>query len=282
MGEEAPHEDEDPREVDDGDDADEGRDGNAEDLEAPALAGAGGIGVHLIAGHIAALARGRQMRGLVRSRRRRRHGGSSRRTLWRGGLRGHRRGRLHRRRARGATARHLYLPAAPRRTRRRGRLGPGGLLLIRFSVSSLVMLGHIVLSWNRSSGRGRNAPLFGKELYDTPPHARTGILGLGVTFTHARPPAPRRGPFTTACPRNLREFQKYSQNMTGFLKIWKASATAGKREAPLTRQVSSQRGRTVLVEPKRKTTNAHKIALTSCYVQVSRNWFVIVSDLKNT
>ena len=130
-------------------------------------------------------------------------------------------------------------------------LGPGGLLLIRFSVSSLVMLGHIVLSWNRSSGRGRNAPLFGKELYDTPPHARTGILSLGVTFTHARPPAPRRGPFTTACPRNLREFQKYSQNMTGFLKIWKASATAGKREATLTRQVSSQRGRTVLVEPRR-------------------------------
>ena len=105
-------------------------------------------------------------------------------------------------------------------------------MLIRFSVSSLVMLGHIVLSWNRSSGRGRNAPLFGKELYDTPPHARTGILGLGVTFTHARPPAPRREPFTTACPRNLREFQKYSQNMTGFLKIWKASATAGKKRSP--------------------------------------------------
>lgn len=38
----------------------------------------------------------------------------------------------------------------------------------------------------------------------------------------------------------------------------------------------------LMVEPKRKTTNAHKIALTSCYVQVSRNWFVIVSDLKNT
>lgn len=35
-------------------------------------------------------------------------------------------------------------------------------------------------------------------------------------------------------------------------------------------------------EPKRKTANAHKITLKSCYVQVSRNWFVIVSNLKNT
>ena len=45
---------------------------------------------------------------------------------------------------------------------------------------------------------------------------------------------------------------------------------------------SKERRLLILVEPKRKTANAHKITLKSCYVQVSRNWFVIVSNLKNT